>query len=365
MKSVREYFEEQISKSAITGAAYSVSVGDEVIGDGVLGYSDCEYKNPMRRDSIFRLASMTKPITAVAVMICRDRGLLDLDAPIGRYLDGFSHGGVGEMSEGVPTRAGDAREITMRDILTHTSGLGSGEVGEYQLKRLPLPTSLFQNAMAWRGKLLDFPTGTKSAYSPIVAFEVAALAVESVAKKPYGEFLEDEIFSRLGMKDTAYLPNEEQAKRIVDLPLPDGNGKLTKKDIGLRGYEGFAEGYHGGSAGLFSTLDDYTAFAKMLAGLGEYNGARILSEEAVREMSLVQFDTWGLGMYVRRVQNKYQPLPRGSFGWSGAYGTHFWVEPKSKTVAVLMLNSYNCGGSASPFSAAFERLVASRNENKE
>lgn len=365
MRRVREYFEEQIAKKAITGAAYSVSVGDELIGDGVLGHSDCEGKKALSRDSVFRLASMTKPVTAVAVMICRDRGLLDLDEPIGRYLDGFSHGGVGEMLGGVPTRIGEAREITLRDILTHTSGLGSGEVGDYQQKGLPFPASLSSNAMAWRGKLLDFPVGAKSAYSPVVAFELAAFAVEAVTKRPYAEFLEDELFSRLGMRDTTYLPNKEQAARLVDLPAPDGSGGLVGRDIGLRGHERFAEGYHGGSAGLFSTLDDYAAFAKMLANLGEYNGERILSEEAVREMSRPQFDTWGLGMYVRRVHNKYQPLERGSFGWSGAYGTHFWVEPNSRTVAVLMLNSYNCGGSASPFSAAFERLVASRNENEE
>ena len=358
MKSIREIFQKYINERRLTGAAYAIAIKGNVICRETLGYSDCEQRVPLRSDSIFRLASMTKPITAVAVMICKERGLIDLDAPIGKYIEGFSHRGVGELRNGELVFAGEARQITLRDIFTHSSGLGSGPIGNYQFEKIKTPEKLSENVKAWNDRFLDFATGSSSAYSGLVAFELAALAVERVSKKPFDQFLNDEIFSRLSMNDTCYSLSEEQASRLVDMPLPDNKGSIKKVDMGLRGFGAFAEGYTGGSAGLFSTLGDYLNFARMLANRGEWNGVRILSEESIAEMGKTNLAEWGLSMYVRGAKNEKQPLPEGSFGWSGAYGTHFWVEPKSETVAVLMLNHANCGGSSSPFSAEFERLVA-------
>ena len=358
MESVKAYFKNKVSSKYITGALCAVTIDGEIIYRDKFGYSDCGQNIPLQNDSIFRLASMTKPITAVAVMICKERGLLELDAPIENYIEGFSHRGVGKLENGELEFARESREITLRDILTHSSGLGSGDVGRHQLGKIAKPHTLFENVMAWNNRFLDFEVGSKAAYSGSVAFELAALAVERVAKKPYGQFLQDEIFSRLGMKDTCYSLSVEQASRLVEMPYPDNKGKIDKVELGLRGFGAYAEGYTGGSAGLFSTLDDYVNFACMLANKGEWKGERIISGASVEEISKAYISHWGLSVYVRQAKSEKQPLCVGSFGWSGAYGTHFWVEPQSKTVAVLMLNHANCGGSGSPFSAEFEKLVA-------
>ena len=145
------------------------------------------------------------------------------------------------------------------------------------------------------------------------------------------------------------------------------SGELEPVDFGYRGFGAFAEGYTGGSAGLFSTLDDYARFACMLSQKGMLGNARILKEESVEQMSTPQHDysiqgvseyfNWGLGVRVVEKQDEAQALPAGSYGWSGAYGTHFWVEPATKRCAILMLNKADVGGSGSPYSYEFEKLV--------
>jgi CubicO group peptidase (beta-lactamase class C family) len=263
---------------------------------------------------------------------------LHLDEPISKYIQGFSHAGVGEIVDGSLCFKENARDITLRDILTHSSGLGSGEVCEFQRAFMEKPYKLSKNVQSWNGRFLDFSPGAKSVYSGTVAFELAALAVERVANKPYGEFLQEEIFTPLGMVDTCYALNQEQAKRLVEMPFPNNKGQIEKIDMELRGFEAFAQGYTGGSAGLFSTLKDYMRFAQMLAFGGSLNGVRVLSEDSVKEMGTNQRNSWGLSVYVRGEKDGNQPLEKGSFGWSGAYGTHFWVEPSRKIAAVLMLN---------------------------
>lgn len=362
MNNVKEYFQNHIDKKHLTGVSYAIAFNNKDYKE-TLGYSDCEQTVPLKSNAIFRIASMTKPITAVAVMICKDKGLVDLDAPVGKYIKGFSHSGVGQLTDGKICCVEDAREITLRDIFTHSSGLGSGAVGSRQFSTVPKPENLYDNVMAWNGSYLDFAPGSISAYSGLVAFEIAALVVQTVTNKPYEIFLQDEIFSKLDMKDTCYCLTPEQRSRLVDMPLPDNNGNIKRVDFGSCGMNGFAEGYTGGSAGLFSTIDDYFKFAKMLSNSGELNGIRILSQNAVKEMSTPHFDTWGLSVYVRCEQNENKPLPKGSFGWSGAYGTHFWIEPQTGKTAVLMLNHANCGGAGSPFSAAFEKLVSNAEFN--
>lgn len=357
MKSIRQYFQKLVASRQLTGAVCAVAVDGNTLYKEAFGYSDCAQSRPLKQNAIFRLASMTKPVTVTAAMICKEKGLLDLDSPIDRYIEGFSHRGVGKIENGEVVFAQEARQITLRDIFTHSSGLGSGEVGQCQLAKIKKPKLLSENAAAWNHRFLDFSPGSRVAYSSTVAFELAAYAVECVSQTPYARFVQDEICSKLGMKDTCYALTDEQALRLVEMPLPDRNGKIEKVDMGLCGFSSYEEGYTGGSAGLFSTLDDYLAFAQMLAQGGIWNGARILTEDSVRQMRSICLGDWGLGMYVRSAQTAVQPLPQGSFGWSGAYGTHFWVEPQSKTVAVLLLNHADCGGSGSPFSAEFERLA--------
>lgn len=185
---MRNHFLKHICEKRLTGVGYAVCINGEEKCREILGFSDCVQQRPLPSDAIFRLASMTKPITAIAVMICKERGLLDLDTPISTYID-FAHGGVGEVKDGETVFKESAREITLRDILTHSSGLGSGNVGSAQTKEKKQPEKLEKNVAWWKGKLLDFAPGSHAAYSGVVAFEVAAFVVEKVSGKPFDVFL--------------------------------------------------------------------------------------------------------------------------------------------------------------------------------
>ena len=358
---ISKYFQNCIDEGKLTGAAYVIWREDKELSRGVVGYSDLARTKSLQENAIFRLASMTKPITATAVMILCERDLLNLDNPIGKYIP-FAHSGVGEFVNGKIRFVGYAREITIRDCLSHSSGLGSGELGSYQFYQRKQPFNLEENVRSWNGAFLDFEPRTRQAYSGLVAFELLALVAEKVSGMPFAEFLRSEIFEPLGMTQTKYTLTKEEENCLVDMTKTGELGNLEKVDFGLRGFDAFAEGYSGGSAGLFSTLDDYSRFVKMLACKGVWNGKRILQDRSVErmrssEISIDDWQDWGLGVRVIKKQDNVQPLSIGSFGWSGAYGTHFWVEPQTGISAVLMLNKADVGGSNSVFSREFERLV--------
>lgn len=365
MNSIIEYFDGLVNENEVLGAVCAVYKREKEIFRYATGYCNAERTKPQTEDGIFRLASMTKPITAVAVMICVERGLLDLDAPISQYIKGFSHSGVGKLVEGEIVFEKPSKELTIRQMLSHSSGLGSGEVGNLQWSRMKKPATLQEAVEGFHGWYLDFEAGTAQAYSPFMAMEIAARAVEIVTGVSYGEFLEKEIFIPLGMKDTTHRLSKEQLSRKHEMCIrKEKRFEISEFETG---FEAFVDGYTGASAGLYSTLDDYANFARMLSGKGVFNGKRILSEESVAEISKPQlpktiagvgdYFNWGLGVRVLEKQGEHQPLPDGSFGWSGAYGTHFWIEPKTGISAVLMLNAKDALGAGSPYSYRFEQLV--------
>jgi CubicO group peptidase (beta-lactamase class C family) len=260
MKSIIDYFNNEIQVGHIHCASCAVYKNEKELFRGDFGYADVAQTKKLQGNEIFRLASMTKPITAVAVMIAVERGLLDLDKPLGTYINGFHHSGVGKIENGEIVFVRPAREITLRDILCHTSGLATeGEVAELQFKRRfpPKPRILKDNVYNWNGAFLDFaPCEIHTRYGGLVPFEFAAYAVECVTKMPFGEFLKREIFEPLGMYNTTYVLNREQKKRMVDVCRMSESGNLESVDYGFAGFHPYEEGYHGGSAGLFSTVDD-------------------------------------------------------------------------------------------------------------
>ena len=364
---IEKHFNEHIENERLTGLVCGIYQGEEEIYRKAFGYQDCVQTKPLKENAIFRLASMTKPITATAILIAEERGWLQLTDPISKYIPNFRHGGIGALVDGKLNFVGNAREITIHDCLTHTSGLGAGEVGNYQFLRKDEPKNLKENVFAWKGALLDFAPKAKQGYSGLVAFELLAYIVEIVCGMPFEEFLQQEIFRPLEMKDTGYHLANEKKPRLMEMTTTAKCGGLERVDFGWRGFGVFAEGYTGGSAGLFSTLDDYSNFVRMLACNGVFRGVRILTPASVEKMRTAQLSNelsgisehfnWGLGVRVCEKRGDCQPLPDGSFGWSGAYGTHFWVEPTMGRSAVLMLNKADVGGSGSPFSYEFEKLV--------
>ncbi len=362
---------ERVLAMTLSGAAAGVWIGREKRCGVSIGWRDPVSGIKMTEDTVFRLASMTKPISGVAAMIQWERGLIDLDVPITRWLPEFGSMRVAEKIEGgrIVSTVPAQRLITPRMLLTHSSGLGSGRAHELEYERFdPLNFSCLAEAVrAYHESILDFQPGTAQGYSAKCGLDVIVRIVELTADMPYEEFLKKNVFEPLGMKDTGYTLSGEQCGRVAEMVTADG-GFTPMQSGRKRGFEDYPEGYTGGGGGLLSTLADYGRFAGMLAGGGTFDDVKILNEATVDLMSAPQLPptfegvgdsfNWGLSMRACPVQNApSQPLTGGSFGWSGAYGTHFWVDRKKSLYAVYMSNIRNGMGAGAPTAFEFERDV--------
>lgn len=336
-----------------------------------VGYADLEKTKPLQGNSVFRMASMTKPILSCAFMQLVEKGMIGLDTPVSRYLPMYENMKVATRIEnGEIVSTEDARfQITPRMILTHSSGVGCGETGLIQGKITGKVASLKESVENYAETVLEFQPGTAESYSGLWGFDICARLIEILTGMPYEAYVEKHIFAPLGMKDTTYLPTDEQLSRAVVFAGKTEQG-IQKTPISPKaGFVGFGDGWVGGGAGLFSTLDDYSRFARMLLGGGELEGVRILEESTVALMSQNQKlypleggekqSPWGLGMRVLVEQNAEQPLPKASFGWSGAFGTHFWIDKAHGIACVYLMNLSTALGASEPSAAEFERDVMS------
>jgi len=357
----------RVAEKFVSGAVCAAAVDGRMAYQCVQGLADVESGRKMTRDTTFRLASMTKPITGAAVMILKERALIALDDPIERYLPELGGRRV-TVRDAAGNAAGTepaARPFTIRDCLTHSSGLGQ-ESDLCARAEAMLPDDMFnlENIVRMYASVpLDFQPGAKTGYSAIAGMNVLARVCEVVTGMRFASFIATEIFNPLGMGDTTYEPNAHQWNRVAEVYEP---GTLRMLPIGRVGHGGFRRAYDCGSAGLVGTLTDYLRFALMLSNGGELNGARILSEASVKEMATPQLPddlpglgegvNWGLSMRVTTKRTDAQPLPAGCFGWSGAYGTHFWIDP-GHNAAVVLMAAGDVGGASSPLSREVEKAV--------
>ena len=348
LQRVGELIDRRIAAKDIAGAVTLVAQGGRIVHFDARGLMDIESKKPMTKDALFYIASMTKPVTTVAVLMLAEEGRLRLTDPVSRFVPAFKALTV-KSSGGGPVAA--TREITLRDLLTHTSGIDSPP-------RIPTePTETLARFLpAFAATPLEFQPGTRWAYSNTVAFDLLARIVEIASGESYDRFLRERIFQPLGMKDTMHAVDGARAARVATSyeVSPSGLRRLVRED---------PPGYFGGGWGLKSTAEDYLRFAQMLLNRGELDGRRLLGPRSVELMSTVHIpDTlpgrrpgegWGLGV---RVISDFGArgtwLSNGSFGWSGARGTHFWVDPESDLVAILMVQT-----PAAALSADFETAV--------
>ena len=315
------------------------------------GCSDISGNKKLKNDAIFRLASMSKPITAVAAMILVDRGLLSLEDPISKYLPDFSKLFIGKIENDAVVEEIEVKTaVTIKELLTHSSGIGSGDIGAKDFLAIPVEErATLEMAMPHYAKCrLEFEPKTSSNYSPFIGLDILSRIIEIVSGKSYDIFLKEEIFDKLGMRDTTFVPTEEQWDRMVRF-ADEKDGKCISKTLDkTRVFEQFPLTFFAGSAGLASTMDDYFTFAKMLLNEGEYNGIRILNADTVREMATPQLtkevlpppQVWGLGVRVI-TDETYGTLVKNCYGWAGAYGTYFWVDPDNKVIAIYMRNVYD------------------------
>ena len=380
-----------IQNQELAGGALLVRRDEEVLYENTFGYSNIAARQAIARDSLYRLMSMTKPITAVAVMQLAEQGKIELDAPLNRYLHGFTamrvvddkryayHEGMNALSllPGLltfrlkaPRTVPAERDITIRDLLCHASGL---EQGIYGLISMKLDKSKRESLAALEKKYstmpLDFQPGKGGGYSPLAGFDLLARVVEVVSGLPFDAYLQQNLFDPLGMQDTAFRPDNAQSARLVHVYKREKNRLRdvtdTAEDMDSLLKRG--ENYTAGCGGLFSTLHDYDRFAHMLLNSGEVDGVRVLQPETVRLMGQQGSPdypdpdpgcTWGLGMKIRKDPQKAKSAcTAGTFGWSGAFGTHFFVSPKDHLSAVWMMNRSDIDGAGSYISKKIEELV--------
>ena len=312
------------------------------------GFSDISKREMLKSDAMFRLASMSKPITAVAALILMDRGLLSLDDPIAKYLPEFSKLFIGKIKNDEVVEEIEVKTaVTIKELLTHSSGIGSGDIGAKDFLAIPVEErATLEMAMPLYAKCrLEFEPKTSSDYSPFIGLDILSRIIEIISGKSYDVFLKEEIFDKLGMRDTTFVPTETQWDRMVRFATEQDGQCVSEPLDKTRVFEHFPLTFFAGSAGLASTMDDYFAFAKMLLNEGEYNGIRILNADTVRAMATPQLtkevlpppQVWGLGVRVI-TDETYGTLVKNCYGWAGAYGTYFWVDPDNKIIAIYMRN---------------------------
>ena len=366
---VSEMVDRCLAAHRYSGVVRLVACDGRIVDFQATGMADIEAGRAMRRDSIFRLASMSKVVTAVAIMILADEGKLAISDPVDNYIPEFRHMKVdepGSISAG--HRLVDAqRPITIRDLLTHTSGLGSGPVGLKAIGRMPSsPTDTLAVAIPrLAASPLEFQPGSRFAYSGLAGFDTLGRIVEVVSGMELEAFFRRRIFEPLGMKDTTFAPTAVQRDRMVTLYTRTGDQLVRAANQ----YPLLDPVYQHGAGGLVGTAGDYWKFAQMLANGGLFRERRILKESTAALMaSLILPDTFpglgrgmGWGLSVRCITQgeiPSAPLAAGSYGWSGAWGTHFWIDPKRKVVAVLMGNESGAGGAGAQSARDFEVAVS-------
>ncbi len=334
--------------------------GEEVLTKGFGGADE---------HTVFRMASMTKPVTAVATMIAVERGLLSLDDLVEKYLPAFADRRVAlrDASGAVTGYEPAHRKFTIRHLLCHSSGhVYEGALAACVAAMTEEDRRTLENAVTVYATLpLAFHPGESQKYSGTIAWDILVTVLEQVTGEDFLAFITREILTPCEMVDTTFIPSEEQWARMIPMHLRvDGKNAVDPMWEGCV-FENIPCTHYLGGAGLCSTLSDYMKFALMLQNGGEYNGRRVIAADSVRQMATPQLPVtanpgsqpWGLGVRVIRGA-EYARLPEGAFGWSGAYGTHFWIDPVNRITAVYMKNSKYDGGSGAITSAHFEEDVA-------
>ncbi len=383
--------QEYVDHQEMSGGALMVRKNGELVYQNKWGMACIDSKEEISYDSIYRMMSMTKCVTAVAILQLIESGKIGLDDSLSKYVPEFKNMQVASderyvidmdhpkkillqvplfKMEKVKTVPAD-REITIRDLLSHSSGLEQGAVGLIAMMKMKIEDQILEDrVMRYSRYALDFQPGTGTSYSPLAGFDILGYVIERVSGMRFEEYLLRNICEPLEMKDTTFFLSDEQKKRLVHVykrekeTLKDVTG--TKDDMfGMLHQDKMR--FEEGSGGLFSTIVDYEHLVEMLCNHGSFHRKQILKPETVKLMHTEAAEqhlepdpgtVWGLGVKIRQNPNVAKSFAtEGTYGWSGAFGTHFFVSPKDHLEAVFMTNRTDLGGSGSYISAKVEELV--------
>lgn len=345
-----------VDDGEISGAVMAVVGPDGVIDEAAVGMASLESGRPMRSDTLFWVASMTKPVTAVAVLILQDEGKLNVQDAAADYLP--------ELAE-LKDNEGNPVSVTIAQLLSHTSGMAD----------LPSPDgyrfrNLEEAVKAYVQLPVNFQPGERWQYCQS-SINTAARIVEVVSGLSFDQFLAQRIFQPLGMDDTTFYLSDEQLLRLAMTYRRDGEGKLAETELFLLCGKSATDRRRmpAANGGLFSTVQDYARFCQMLMRGGDYGGVRVLSPEAVEQLSTVitgdlttgftPGNGWGLGVcVVRQPQGVTAPLSAGSFGHGGMHGTQLWIDPLRQRAYLLMIARAGLeNADNSPMRHAFQQVA--------
>ena len=356
--------QEMVAKNEVTGAVTVVVAKDKLLHIEGTGLADVAAKRAMTPDTLFWIASMTKPITGTAVLMLQDEGKLNVADRVAKYLPEFAN---------LKTPSGKPANLTITQILTHTSGLGEATGPAAKGTK-----TLADLVPLWLAAPMQYEPGAKWSYTQS-GINAAARIVEVVSGMSFDAFLRQRLFDPLGMKDTTFYPTDAQRARLVTAYAKNKDtGALEavppRADFGTRNHP------PQGNGGLFSTAPDYARFCQMLLGGGSLEGRRYLSENAMKFLTtpqtgdlpvgFFQNDTygqrganygWGLGTCILRTPHEgvAAMLSPGSYGHGGAWGTQAWIDPVRGIACVLMVQRANFPNSdASDVRRAFQQAAA-------
>ena len=365
LNKIETYFASRVEKGEIAGIVTLVARHGKIAHFSAVGYQDAEQEIPMGKDTIFRVYSMTKPIVSAALMMLYQDGLFQMNDPLSKFIPEFADLRVlrdpnGPLDETVAME----REPTIQDILRHTAGfshcLGNSEYDKacVELGLFSTQTSLTEMMTALSKIPLMNQPGSQYRYS--IGPDVALRLVEVISGMSADDYLEQRMFDRLGMDDTGYMVNSDNAHRLSPIhwrkngelvPIDEAHGRpqggVLAEPWSVNSYT-FDHEYKGGSLGLVSTTEDYFRFAQAILNGGELNGERLLGAKTVEFMSRnhlseEQNSTFspalGFGLGFATIEDATgvgYPATEGTFYWSGAASTYFWIDPVEDIVVVSM-----------------------------
>ncbi|WP_353257439.1 serine hydrolase domain-containing protein [Hyphomonas sp.] len=373
-----------VADGQVKGIATRLIVDGKIVSDVTAGIRRASDNSPVAEDTIFRIYSMSKPVTGVALMMLYEQGAFTLDDPITKFVPEFASLRVmtGVTPEGAPILTDPEHIPTMREVMSHTAGFAYGLFGDD-----PANTAFREQKILsspdldkFIGKVAEVPLLFQpgKAWSYSASVDVQGYVVQKISGQSFGSFLDTRLFGPLGMKDTGFYVPEADVDRFSDVfGYTDKAPGLVPFSVPQVAFRKETIGMESGGGGLVSTMDDYTRFAQMLLNEGELNDVRVLKPETVRLMrtnmlppgaalfsdgSGAALNTAGLafGLNLGLIEDPAasgRPQGAGSYFWGGAAGTWFWVDPQNDVIFIGMIQRFATGGPNVDFSGESGKLV--------
>ncbi len=351
---------QSIDSGWIAGAAGFIARDGKIIYNKAFGVSDIGSKKAMVPDDIFRIASQTKAITSIAVMMLFEEGKFLLDDPVSKYIPEFAHPQVLDRyneKDTTYTTIKANREVTVRDLLTHTSGIDYPGIGSLRMRAIYAKAGIpggfgtdnmiIGDKMKALGRLpLNHNPGERFTYGLNV--DVLGYLVEIWSGENFDQYLRKHVFEPLGMNDTYFYLPETKTSRLVEVNTEDKNRHVMEMNQESINYPLLKGTYFSGGAGLSSTTMDYATFLQMLLNNGEYNGKKLLSRRTVELITSNQIgdlnvgrDKFGLGFEITTEYGQAQlGVSEGSYSWGGYFGTTYWADPKERIVGLIFMQQF-------------------------